>query len=403
MQLPVCWILIIMQCPHIHATTGFLDGAFHGLFTTNTLLMGLKCGIIGMTNSGKTTLFNCMSNFKGEVSSFAFSNQKSNFGTAQVPDPRLEHLHTLVKADKMTFATIELIDIPGLVKGSGQGGGIGNSFLGDVRLADVLIHVVRCFDDDNLPHIEGSVNPVRDKEIIDLELQVKDLEQIEKKLIKVEKAFKVGDKTAKAQFESLSKMKDALEDFTNVRDIEQNDEDQSIINELCLLTAKPVIYVCNVDDKSIQTLNNHVEKFSISVEKENSQVLVVAGAVEADIASFEDADEREMFLNDLGLSEPGVNRLARAAYEQLNLISFFTVGGKENRAWTIRKGMNAQQAAGAIHSDLERGFIRAEVISYNDMAELKSEQACKEKGKMRLEGKSYPVQDGDILHVRFNV
>ncbi len=365
--------------------------------------MGLKCGIIGMTNSGKTTLFNCMSNFKGEVSSFAFSNQKSNFGTAQVPDPRLEHLHTLVKADKMTFATIELIDIPGLVKGSGQGGGIGNSFLGDVRLADVLIHVVRCFDDDNLPHIEGSVNPVRDKEIIDLELQVKDLEQIEKKLIKVEKAFKVGDKTAKAQFESLSKMKDALEDFTNVRDIEQNDEDQSIINELCLLTAKPVIYVCNVDDKSIQTLNNHVEKFSISVEKENSQVLVVAGAVEADIASFEDADEREMFLNDLGLSEPGVNRLARAAYEQLNLISFFTVGGKENRAWTIRKGMNAQQAAGAIHSDLERGFIRAEVISYNDMAELKSEQACKEKGKMRLEGKSYPVQDGDILHVRFNV
>lgn len=365
--------------------------------------MGLKCGIIGMTNSGKTTLFNCMSNFKGEISSFAFSNQKSNFGVAQVPDPRLELLHTLIKAEKMIYATIDLIDIPGLVKGSSQGGGIGNSFLGDVRLADALIHVVRCFDDDNLPHIEGSVNPVRDKEIIDLELQVKDLEQIEKKLIKVEKAVKVGDKTAKSQYESLVKMKNTLEDFRNIRDLELNEDDQATINELFLLTAKPVIYVCNVDDKSIQNENNYVQQFKESVKNENTTVLVIAGAIEADIASFEDPDERQMFLQDLGLDEPGVNRLARAAYQQLNLISFFTVGGKENRAWTIRKGMNAQQAAGAIHSDLERGFIRAEVISFEDMAELKSEHACKEKGKMKLEGKSYVVRDGDILHVRFNV
>lgn len=356
-----------------------------------------------MTNSGKTTLFNCMSNFKGEISSFAFSNQKSNFGVAQVPDPRLELLHTLIKAEKMIYATIDLIDIPGLVKGSSQGGGIGNSFLGDVRLADALIHVVRCFDDDNLPHIEGSVNPVRDKEIIDLELQVKDLEQIEKKLIKVEKAVKVGDKTAKSQYESLVKMKNTLEDFRNIRDLELNEDDQATINELFLLTAKPVIYVCNVDDKSIQNENNYVQQFKESVKNENTTVLVIAGAIEADIASFEDPDERQMFLQDLGLDEPGVNRLARAAYQQLNLISFFTVGGKENRAWTIRKGMNAQQAAGAIHSDLERGFIRAEVISFEDMAELKSEHACKEKGKMKLEGKSYVVRDGDILHVRFNV
>ncbi len=356
-----------------------------------------------MTNSGKTTLFNCMSNFKGEISSFAFSNQKSNFGVAQVPDPRLELLHTLIKAEKMIYATIDLIDIPGLVKGSSQGGGIGNSFLGDVRLADALIHVVRCFDDDNLPHIEGSVNPVRDKEIIDLELQVKDLEQIEKKLIKVEKAVKVGDKTAKSQYESLVRMKNTLEDFRNIRDLELNEDDQATINELFLLTAKPVIYVCNVDDKSIQYENNYVQQFKESVKNENTSVLVIAGAIEADIASFEDPEERQMFLQDLGLDEPGVNRLARAAYQQLNLISFFTVGGKENRAWTIRKGMNAQQAAGAIHSDLERGFIRAEVISYDDMAELKSEHACKEKGKMKLEGKSYVVRDGDILHVRFNV
>jgi ribosome-binding ATPase len=272
-----------------------------------------------------------------------------------------------------------------------------------VRLADALIHVVRCFDDDALAHIEGSVNPVRDKEIIDLELQVKDLEQIEKKMLKVEKAMKVGDKSAKVQYDSLQKMKNALEDFQNIRNLELNDDDQAIINELFLLTAKPVIYVCNVDEKSIQNPNGYVTQFDDSVKQEKTQVLVVAGAIEADIASFEDPEERQMFLADIGLDEPGVNRLARAAYEQLNLISFFTVGGKENRAWTIRKGMNAQQAAGAIHSDLERGFIRAEVISYADMAELKSEQACKDKGKVKLEGKSYLVRDGDILHVRFNV
>lgn len=365
--------------------------------------MGLKCGIIGMTNSGKTTLFNCLSNFKGEISSFAFSNQKSNFGVATVPDPRLDELHKLIKAENLIYASLDLIDIPGLVKGSSQGGGIGNAFLGDVRLADALIHVVRCFDDDSLPHIEGSVNPVRDKEIIDLELQVKDLEQIEKKMQKVEKAMRVGEKSAKIQYDSLSKMKDILEDFRNIRDMEMNDADREIVQELFLLTAKPVIYVCNVDEKSATKPNSYVLAFIEAVKNEQTRVLTVAGAVEADIASFEDPDERAMFLNDIGLDEPGVNRVARAAYELLNLISFFTVGGKENRAWTIRKGMNAQQAAGVIHSDLERGFIRAEVISFTDLSTYKTEQVCKEHGKVRLEGKQYVVQDGDILHVRFNV
>lgn len=365
--------------------------------------MGLKCGIIGMTNSGKTTLFNCMSNFKGEINSFAFSNAKSNFGVAVVPDPRLDTLHTLVKADNKVYTNIELIDIPGLVKGSSHGGGIGNSFLGDVRLADALIHVLRCFDDDSLPHIEGNVDPVRDKEIIDLELQVKDLEQIEKKLVRVEKAFKTGDKSAKSQFESLNKMKNAIEDFKNIRDLDLNDDDIAIINEMLFLTAKPVIYVCNVDENSLKSSNTYVERFVNSVKDENTKVLTIAGAIEADIATFEDAEEREIFLADLGLEEPGVNKLSRAAYDLLQLISFFTVGGKENRAWTIKKGMNAQQAAGVIHSDLERGFIRAEVISYSDFVQFKSEQACKENGKNRLEGKQYIVQDGDIMHVRFNV
>jgi GTP-binding protein YchF len=365
--------------------------------------MGLKCGIIGMTNSGKTTLFNCMSNFKGEISNYAFSNQKSNFGIAKVPDVRLEELHKLVKAEQLVHATIDLIDIPGLVKGSSQGGGIGNSFLADVRLADALIHIVRCFEDENLPHIEGAVDPVRDKEIIDLELQVKDVDQIDRKIIKVEKAMKVGEKFAKQHYESLTKMKNALEDFTNIRDIELDDVDREIVSELFLLTAKPVIYVCNVDEKSIQGTNRHVERFIESVEKEHTKVLVIAGSIEADIATFEDIEERTMFLQDLGLEEPGVNKLAIAAYDLLNLISFFTVGGKENRAWTIRKGTRAQQAAGTIHSDLERGFIRAEVISYNDYITYKSEQACKEHGKLRLEGKQYIVQDGDIMHIRFNV
>jgi len=366
--------------------------------------MSLKCGIIGIANSGKTTLFNCMSDFKAQISSYAFSNQKSNFGVANVPDNRLAEIDKLVKADKMIYATIDFIDIPGLVRGASQGSGMGNSFLADVRLAETLIHVVRCFDDARLPHIEGSIDPVRDKEIIDLELQVKDLEQIEKKITKVEKALSTGDKSAKVKYDSLIKLKNAIEDFKNIRDIELDDNDKDIINELCLLTSKPVIYVCNVDDKSVINYNDYVKKFIGATNNENTKVLVIAGAFEADIASFEDGEDRKMFLDDMGLEEPGINKLARVAYELLDLISFFTIAGrKESRAWTIRRGTNAQKSAGAIHNDMERGFIRAEVIGYEDFVKYKSELACKEQGKLRLEGKQYIVQDGDIIRIRFNV
>ncbi len=268
---------------------------------------------------------------------------------------------------------------------------------------DALIHVVRCFDDDNLPHMEGSIDPVRDKEILDFELQVKDLDQIEKKLQKVEKAYKTGDKTLKPAYDSLIKFKTQLEELKNVRDLELDKNDEELIHELFLLTAKPVMYVCNVDEASAVEGNEYSKAFITAVEKENTETVIVAGKSEAEISELEDEEDREVFLSDLGLSEPGVHRMTRAAYKMLNLISFFTVGGKENRAWSIRKGLNAQQAAGTIHSDLERGFIRAEVISYEDMIEFKSEAACKEKGKMRLEGKTYIVQDGDIMHVRFNV
>lgn len=364
--------------------------------------MALKVGIIGLTNSGKTTIFNCISDTRAEVSNFAFSTSRSNLGTAQVADPRLVTLHGLIKADTMIPATIELVDIPGLAKGANQGEGIGNSFLNDVRNVDALIHVVRCFDDPLLPHMEGSVDPVRDKEIIDFELQFKDLEQIEKKLQKVEKAFKTGDKTAKPAYDSLLKFKQQLENMANIRSLELNEEDQKIIRELFLLTAKPVLYVCNVDDAAAAGGNQYSTTFAQAVKDENTELIVVAGRAEAEIAEL-DENDRADFLRDMGLKEPGVDRITRAAYALLNLISFFTVGGKENRAWSIPKGATAPVAAGTIHSDLERGFIRAEVIAYNDMIQYKSEVACKEAGKMRVEGKTYVVQDGDILHVRFNV
>lgn len=365
--------------------------------------MALKAGIIGLTNSGKTTIFNCISNTKAEASNFAFSTNKSNFGIAQVADLRLYELDKLVKADKVIPATLELVDIPGLAKGASQGEGIGNTFLNDVRNMDALIHVVRCFDDPSLPHMEGSIDPVRDKEILDFELQVKDLDQIDKKLQKVEKAFKIGDKSLKPAFDSLTKFKAQLEELNNVRDLEWDKHDEELIQELCLLTAKPVMYICNVDESSAVDGNDYAKTFISAVEKEETETLIIAGKSEAEISELEDENDRIEFLSDLGLTEPGVHRMTRSAYKMLNLISFFTVGGKENRAWSIRKGLNAQEASGTIHSDLERGFIRAEVISYDDMIELKSEAACKEKGKMRLEGKTYIVQDGDILHVRFNV
>lgn len=365
--------------------------------------MALKCGIIGLTNVGKTTLFNCISNTKAQTTNFAYSTNKSNIGTANVPDNRLIELDKIIKADKVVPVTIEIVDIPGLAKGSNKGEGVGNAFLADIRQTDAIIHVLRCFEDENLPHIEGSIDPVRDKEIIDLELQIKDLEVIERKIQKTEKAAKAGDKDAKKGLEILNLYKNHLESFQNVRTLNISEDDRKWVNDMFLLTEKPVMYVCNVDDKSAVSGNKYVESFKQAVKDEKTEVLVIAAALEADIAALENEEDRLEFLKDYGLSEPGVNKLIRSAYSLLNLISFFTVGGKENRAWTIRKGMTASQAAGVIHSDLERGFIRAEVIKYEDMIKYGSEAKVKDAGKLLVEGKNYIVSDGDILHIRFNV
>ncbi len=365
--------------------------------------MALKCGIIGIANVGKTTLFNCMSATKGETGSYAFSSSKSNIGVINVPDNRLEALENLQKTEKLVPATVEIVDIPGLTKGSSKGEGVGNKFLGDIRNTDALIHVLRCFDDQSLPHIDGSVNPLRDIETIDLELQIKDLESVDKKLEKLEKVAKIGDKDAKRGVGVLARVKDHLENLQNLRDLVLDDEERRYIDDLFLLTVKPVLYVCNVDDASAISGNSHTDQVKRFLDGKQSEILIIAGELEAEIAELEDSEDRMAFLRDAGLSEPGVNKVIRSAYASLNLISFFTVGPKEIRAWTIRKGMNAQQAAGTVHSDMERGFIRAEVMKYNDFIELGSEHKVREAGKFHIEGKHYIVDDGDILHIRFNV
>lgn len=365
--------------------------------------MALKCGIIGIANVGKTTLFNCMSASKGETGNYAFSSNKSNMGVITVPDSRLEELEKLHPTDRLVPATVEIVDIPGLTKGSSKGEGVGNKFLADIRNTDALIHVLRCFDDDSLPHIDGSVNPVRDIETIDLELQIKDLESVEKKFERLEKVAKLGDKEAGKAIEVLAKVKDHLENMENLRDLNLEDDEQNHIEDLFLLTVKPVIYVCNVDDKSAVTGNDYTEQVRHFLQDKKSGILIIAGKLEAEIAELEDAEDRKAFLQDAGLTEPGVNKVIRAAYELLNLISFFTMGPKEIRAWTIKRGMNVQQAAGVIHSDMERGFIRAEVMKYEEFIKLGSEHKVKEAGKFHVEGKHHVVVDGDILHIRFNV
>jgi GTP-binding protein YchF len=365
--------------------------------------MSLQCGIIGIANTGKTTIFNCMSNVKAETSSFAFTSNKSNLGMIHVPDQRLYELEKLQPTERVVPATVEIVDIPGLTKGANQGEGVGNKFLGDIRNTDALIHVLRCFDDVNLTHIDGSVDPVRDIENIDFELQVKDLESLEKKLVRLEKVAKSGDKDARHGIDVLNKVKAKLESFGNVRDLKLDSLEQKYIDDLFLLTVKPMMFVCNVDDASAVNGNAHVEKVREHLNNRNVEILVVAAKLEAEIADFDNEEDRMIFLADAGLQEPGVNRMVRSAYSMLNLLSFFTIGPDEIRAWTIHKGMTAPQAAGAIHSDLERGFIRAEVIRYEDFITLKSEHACKEKGKLMIEGKNYVVGDGDILHIRFNV
>jgi GTP-binding protein YchF len=365
--------------------------------------MALRCGIVGIANVGKTTLFNCISNTKAESSQYAFTSNKSNIGMVNVPDDRLYTLSKMVKPAKTTPTTMEIVDIPGLTKGSSHGEGVGNQFLADIRNTDALIHVLRCFDDDKLPHIDGSIDPVRDMETLDFELQVKDLESIDKKIEKVEKMVKGGEKQAKSDIDVLRQYKAHLENFQSVRTAPLDEKAKAVIHDLALLTAKPVMYVCNVDEESVQSGNPYVEQVKKALQGEGAGILVIAAGMEAEIAELEDPDDRKAFLEDAGLTEPGVNRLIRSAYSMLNLISFFTIGPKEVRAWTIKEGMTAPQAAGAIHSDLERGFIRAEVIKYKDFIEQGSEHACKTAGKMAIEGKNYIVSDGDLMYIRFNV
>jgi GTP-binding protein YchF len=344
-----------------------------------------------------------MSSTKAETTSFAFSSNKSNIGVINVPDSRLKELERLQPTEKLVHATVDVVDIPGLAKGSSHGEGVGNQFLADIRNSDALIHVLRCFDDDNLPHIDGSVDPVRDMETIDLELQVKDLESVNKKIQRMEKLVKVGDKEAKQAIEVLKVYQDHLENMQNARTAPVKEDDKKYISDLFLLTAKPVMFVCNIDESSLMTGNKYVEAVKNAITEDNIKVLTVAAALESEIAELETDEEKQEFLNDYGLTEPSVNLIIREAYDLLNLQSFFTVGPKEIKAWTIKKGMTAPEAAGAIHSDLQRGFIRAEVMKYEDFINLGSENAVKNAGKFHVEGKTYIVQDGDIIHIRFNV
>ncbi len=365
--------------------------------------MALKCGIIGVANVGKSTLFNCMSNTKVETSSFAFTSNKSNMGVVNVPDPRLYRLVNFQPTEKVIPATVEIVDIPGLTKGASMGEGVGNKFLSDIRNTDALIHVLRCFDDDHLSHIDGSVNPIRDIETINLELQVKDLESVEKKMERLARIAKTGDKDAKRGIEVLGHYKAHFEDFQNARTIELSEADKKYAEDLFLLTEKPVMFVCNVEDEAALNGNAYVDQVRAYLSDKDGEVLVLAARMESEIAELEEEEDRKAFLEDAGLEEPGVSKLVRSAYSMLNLLSFFTVGPKEIRAWTIHKGALAPEAAGVIHSDLQRGFIRAEVMKYNDFITLGSEQACKDKGKLSIEGKNYEVGDADILHIRFNV
>lgn len=367
--------------------------------------MSLQCGIVGLPNVGKSTLFNCLSNAKAQAANFPFCTIEPNVGVITVPDERLNKLAEMVNPERVVPTTVEIVDIAGLVKGASKGEGLGNQFLANIRETDAILHVLRCFDNDNVVHVDGSVNPMRDKEIIDAELQIKDLETVENRIRRVEKIAQVGnDKQAKVEYEVLLAYHNALAKGKSARSVSfDSREQQTAARNLFLLTAKPVMYVCNVDEAHAATGNEYVEQVRRAVKDENAEVLVVAAKTEADIAELETFEERRMFLEDVGLAESGCNRLIKAAYALLDLETFITAGPKEVKAWTYRKGWKAPQCAGVIHTDFEKGFIRAEVIKYNDYIAYGSEASVREAGKLSIEGKEYIVQDGDIMHFRFNV
>ncbi|WP_378188204.1 redox-regulated ATPase YchF [Aquimarina sp. W85] len=364
----------------------------------------MKAGIVGLPNVGKSTLFNCLSNAKAQSANFPFCTIEPNIGVVNVPDPRLEKLEALVNPERVLPATVEIVDIAGLVKGASKGEGLGNQFLGNIRETDAIIHVLRCFENDNIVHVDGSVDPIRDKETIDIELQLKDLETLDKKLDKIKRAAKTGNKEAQKEEAVLLKLKNGLEAGISIRAIDVSEDDhEAFVKPLQFITDKPVLYVCNVDENSAVDGNDLVTKVKEAVAKENAEVITLAVATEADITELEDFDERQMFLQDMGLEEAGASVLIRAAYKLLNQQTYFTAGVKEVRAWTIPIGSTAPQAAGVIHTDFEKGFIRAEVIKYDDFITYGSEAKAREAGKLGVEGKSYVVDDGDVMHFLFNV
>lgn len=367
--------------------------------------MALQCGIVGLPNVGKSTLFNCLSNAKAQAANFPFCTIEPNMGVITVPDERLNKLAEFVKPQRILPTTVEIVDIAGLVKGASNGEGLGNKFLGNIRETDAILHVLRCFDDENITHVDGDIDPVRDKEIIDTELQLKDLESVEARISKVEKQARVGaDKEAKLALEVYTKIRETLLRGESARTVIFNSKEESkIAKELFLLTSKPVLYVCNVDEESAVNGNKFVDQLREAVKNENAEILVVAAKIESEIAEIDNYEEREMFLSEIGLEESGVSRLIQAAYRLLNLQTYFTAGVQEVRAWTFEQGWKAPQCAGVIHTDFEKGFIRAEVIKYDDFIAYGSEAAVKEAGKMSVEGKEYIVQDGDVMHFRFNV
>ncbi|MFT5779361.1 MAG: GTP-binding protein YchF [Crocinitomicaceae bacterium] len=365
--------------------------------------MALKCGIVGLPNVGKSTLFNCLSNAKAQSANYPFCTIEPNIGTISVPDPRLEKLEELVNPQRVLPTTMEIVDIAGLVKGASKGEGLGNQFLANIRETDAIIHVIRCFDDGNIIHVDGSIDPVRDKEIIDIELQLKDLETIEKRISSLQRVIKSGDKDSVKENNLAIRVKAALDASESARTLELDEDEKVIMKAFQLITAKPVMYLCNVDEASVKSGNAYVDAIREAVKDEKAEVLVIGAKIEADITELDTYEERQMFLDELELTEPGVNRLIRSAYALLDLDTYFTAGEKEVRAWTIQKGMTAPQAAGVIHTDFEKGFIRAEVMKYEDFVEFGNEAGVKTAGRFHVEGKEYIVEDGDIMHFRFNV